>query len=154
MSSSLRSPSQIDVRSKFLRVVRSVPENSVDVETQGAKFGPSGAPILECKPNSVSLYPLLAPTVLIDQITEIITTAGNDPQIIAGDSALDFIFKDMGRTITVFDTSGNHISTYCECQRIGDSVYEGVMNEILYNATYLVRTWAASGLNVAVARLG
>lgn len=153
MSSNLRSPSQIGVCTKFLKVVYSV-NSYIDTSTHGAKFGPFGAPILQCKPENVSIYPLLGPTVSMDDIDEIIDNAGNDPQALAGDSSLDYIFKDMGRTITVYDSSGNHVSTYCECQRIGDTVYEGVMNETLYNATYLVRTWAASGLNVAVARLG
>ena len=157
MSSSLRSPSQIPIGTKFFLVV--VPVGNIDSATAGTKFGPDGAPVLVEKNNTVSLYSLYGPTRTMDEITEISSTAGiNVESLFTSDEFKGRLFKDLGRTVTVYDNSGRHVSTYRECQLIGGDVganYEGVYGDTpLYNAAMLVRVWAASGKNVVVARLG
>ena len=159
MSSSLRRPSQIPISTKFFLGVGTV--TNFDGTTAGTKLGPEGAPAVIEKNNTVSLYSLYGPTRTMDEITEISSTAGiNVESLFVGDSFKGILFKDLGRTVTVYDNSGRHVSTYRECQLIGGDMgeganYEGVNGGIpLYNAAILVRVWGANGKNVVVARLG
>lgn len=153
MSSTLRKFSQIPVRTKYLLVVADVVEPETDI-SNGDLFGTGGVPIVRASGDSIRSVGVggVATTV---QITEYAATVG--ATLDAYTTEAGTLYKDMGRTLTVYDDTldGNlHVATYRECQIVLGSGSEGVPVLPLYGATYWVRVWAADGTGVAVARTG
>jgi hypothetical protein len=149
MSSNLRSPSQIGVRSKFLIGVAGA-LCAVNSNTVGDQFGNGGSSIIDVQIGA------LGPTATIDEITESVTSIDSSPFGCNSEEEtnLDLVgklFKDMGRGVTVYDSdTGAHIATYRQCQWVNAAAYEGVSAP----GQYWIRVWAADGTGVAVARLG
>lgn len=176
MSSNLRSPSQIPVRTKFLLGISDTIQCGTGDTEAESYFGNSGTSVIEV--TSGSLLPL-GPCTTLDKIQARID-AGDvgfinadvqfrcSPQDTTDPIFKGRLFKDLGRQLTVYDSTlpgSLHISTYRECQLVGGvnndaGNTEGVklhaysVTPEIYEATYWVRVWAADGTGVAVARLG
>jgi hypothetical protein len=155
MSSILRSPYQIDVRSKYLLVVTD-PSADPNVSVSAEYFGVGGASIIQITTGSLRS---LGSKATIDEIAE--TSVNILPYVNVPDEQVIWngrIFKDLGRSLTIYDpdiADSPHIATYRQCQLISGSGSEGVANSSpLYDANFYIRVWAADGVNVAVARLG
>ena len=66
--------------------------------------------------------------------------------------------KDMGRSMTIVDTTGKHLAVFREVQRVYGAATEGVFSggeagDAAYG-TFFIKTWSADGNGVIVARLG
>ncbi len=152
MSSTLRKFSQIPVRTKYLLVA------SNPIGQQGPplpNFVFATASIIG--PFTASNYQPYTEVGSVRTLAELTTIygAGTVISTVIGTDKIGDLFKDMGRALTIVDASGNHLSTYRECQLVNGGGSEGVIdNSPLYNATYYVRVWAADGSGVAVARTG
>jgi hypothetical protein len=131
--SSLRSFSQIPVRTKFL------------IATQTVEGGGVGGGFDDAAISFVGGYP--GPTLLLG------SRVANYVSMTQGD-----ILKDMGRSVTIYNTDGSHHATYREVQRIRNATTEGVNGPLDVNdgpyGTFFVLVWAADGNNVVVVRLG
>lgn len=154
MSSTLRKFSQIPVRTKYLLGVSDVSDGGQLVD--GELFGAGGASVIRVTNGAFLSIGAVATT---DEITAAAAAAGANIDVYTGDrgSLLSILFKDMGRSITVYDPANGdaHIAVYRECQLVKGVATEGVPEDSpLYGADYYVRVWAADGLGVAVARTG
>jgi hypothetical protein len=151
MSSTLRKFSQIPVRTKYLLLVSPSVEPESDI-SNGDLFGTGGVSIVRVTGTSIRG---IGPTATVDQITMYATEYGAD--MIAYATEAGTLFKDMGRQLTVYDSTIDgdlHVATYRECQSVAGSASEGVIENTLYGANYWIRVWAADGSNVVVARTG
>ena len=67
------------------------------------------------------------------------------------------ILKDMGRSMTIVDSTGAHLAVFREVQRVNAADTEGVgpadTDDAAYG-TFFIKTWSADGNGVIVARLG
>lgn len=151
MSSTLRKFSQIPVRTKYLLGVGVASPGS---GTNGDLFGNDGASVIRMTNGA---YQSIGPVATTANITAIAAAVGATITPVSGDLT-SVLYKDMGRSITVYDASlggSLHIATYRECQLVKGAATEGVPEDSpLYGADYYVRVWAADGLGVAVARTG
>lgn len=67
------------------------------------------------------------------------------------------LLKDLGRSVTITDTTGRHLALYRQVQRVNGPASEGVGPTIGLDGPYgcfFVKVWAADGLGVYVARTG
>lgn len=158
--SALRSYSQIGSRSKLLLVVR-IPNSSQAGGPPFANFvfGYGGASINILPSGS---YSAIGPVTTPAELGAIFgsTVIGS----LVGSDKIGYIFKDLGRTVQVYDnTREHHLSTYRECQLVSGATTEGVGGAD-YGASYYVRVWEAAPFDqgpgrgftrmVAVARTG
>lgn len=127
MSSTLRSPSQIPVRSKFLiSLTSNIPR----------------------VPGSASLYPAFT----LDNWPGSISLAADIDAVgvpyffDAGD-----LFRDLGRQIMIVDAAGAHVALYREAMPQNNGEAEGIAT---IGGSVWLRVWAADGSAVEVVRLG
>ncbi|NCY25270.1 MAG: hypothetical protein EBX37_10530 [Alphaproteobacteria bacterium] len=124
--------------------------------TDGEQFGTGGASVIRVANGTFSSIGSLATTA---EITAALTAAEETAVVQyceeGGANITGTLFKDLGRTLTVYDaTTALHVATYRECQLVAGGP-EGVPEDTpTYGADYYVRVWAADGDGVAVARLG
>ena len=132
--SSLRSFSQIPVRTKFL------------VATTAYERGEGAS--LESGDTTLSFPNGYPGPIVVDG------TSGSFiyPAVLQGE-----LLKDMGRSMTIVNASGNHVAVFREVQRVNSAANEGVgpagVDDAAYG-TFFIKTWAADGDGVIVVRIG
>jgi hypothetical protein len=131
MSSILRAPSQIPVRTKYFLVVAS------DVSANEAADSPAFT-LDGHWPVTVGTIAMPASHVN-DNATAQPVTAGA-------------LYRDMGRQIIVADEDGVHLAHYRAAQLVNGAESEGVEGPP-FSEIYL-RVWGADGANVQVVRTG
>lgn len=131
MSSILRAPSQIPVRTKYFMVIAS------DLSENNAADSP--AFILN------GHWPVTVGTIAIPA-SEVNLNATARP-VTAG-----ALYRDMGRQIIVANADGVHLAHYRAAQLVNGADSEGVVGPP-FSEIYL-RVWGADGMNVQVVRTG
>ena len=67
------------------------------------------------------------------------------------------LLKDMGRSMTIVDTTDKHLALFREVQRVNGAATEGVgpagVDDAAYG-TFFIKTWSADGNGVIVVRVG
>ena len=133
MTSVLRSPSQIGVREKYLIALSDV--------SAGTGVAASGVPAFTLVSGHFVGFVASADD-LSGHFTQYLVSTGD-------------LFRDMGRSITVVDASGDHLALYRNVQKVSGATTEGVdPTNAAYSANIYVRVWADDGANITVARLG
>ena len=127
MSSLLRAPAQIPVRSKFLLGLADLSGGAGDASTRPAF------------------------TVDANQsVTDVMTAAALDAVASGANIVNGRVYRDLGRQVSVFDALSRRVAVYRCVQEQLNATTEGVQN----GTDLYVRVWAADGSNVGVARLG
>ena len=140
MSSTIRSPSQIGVRTKYLLAF---------ADSSGARVSVDLNDIA-----SFTLAPGTGAGNTIITIADLQNLGASARSVSKGE-----LYRDMGRQILIVDDMGTHLTLYREVQLVSGPSTEGVDLEGTtpesYKANIFVRVWAAEGgYNVVVARLG
>ncbi len=74
---------------------------------------------------------------------------------IAANIGVNAVLRDLGRSITVTNTDGDHLYRYRQVQAVGGSGSEGVYGSSPdWTSDIYVLVWSASGSGVNVARTG
>ena len=145
--SALRSYSQIQPRSPYLIVITDDVSDGVIMKANKPYFG-------------------IIPTATSIGVYQDYTEANPSSDIVNAEyfgleSIRGFIFKDLGRSYTLYGPREEHMYVYRECQLVRGPTVEGVPDvSPFYGGNYLIRTWAASpdegqtNVGVCVARLG
>jgi hypothetical protein len=153
MSSTLRKFSKIPVRTKYLL---GISNGAAGSGSNGDLFGTFGASVIRVTNGTFASIGPVATTA--DISAAIVATGATAAAALTGPALVSKLFKDLGRSITVYDSSlpGDlHTATYRECQLVSGADTEGVPEDSpSYGANYYVRVWSAIGANVAVARTG
>lgn len=128
MSSLLRAPAQIPVRTKFLLGLSDLaPGAGVDAAA--------------------------APAFTVDagrSVTDVMLATNLDAAAAPAGIANGRVYRDLGRQVTVVDASRRRVAVYRCVQEQLNVATEGVQN----GTDLYVRVWAADGTLVNVARLG
>ena len=126
MSSLLRAPAQIPVRTKFLLGLSTLAAGA-DAFTSPAFTVDAGR-----------------------SVTDVMTATTLDAAAAPAGIANGRVYRDLGRQVTVVDASRRRVAVYRCVQEQLNAATEGVQN----GTDLYVRVWAADGSNVNVARLG
>ena len=128
MSSLLRAPAQVPVRTKFLLGLSDLSGGAGDASTR--------------------------PAFTVDAtrtVTDVMTATALDAAATGANIANGRVYRDLGRQVTVVDASRRRVAVYrCVQEQLGVTA-EGAS---VTAADLYVRVWAADGSNVNVARLG
>ena len=127
MSSVLRSPSQIPVRSKFLIAFAA--------SVRGQDDATSSAIVLNAEGMSGS----------------IMTADDVNANFGAASFSQGALFRDLGRQVMVVDDMGAHVALFREAMPQANADAEGIAT---IGGSVWLRVWAAAGDAVCVARLG
>lgn len=126
MSSLLRAPAQIPVRTKFL---------------VGLSDLAAGADAFA------------SPAFTVDagkSVQDVMTATALDTAATGAAIANGRVYRDLGRQVTVHDAARRRVAVYRCVQEQLNVATEGVQN----GTDLYVRVWAADGTNIGVARLG
>lgn len=127
MSSLLRTPAQIPVRTKFLVGLADLSGGAGEASTRPAFTVDAGK-----------------------SVQDVMTAAALDAAATGADIANGRVYRDLGRQVTVHDAARRRVAVYRCVQEQLNVATEGVQN----GTDLYARVWAADGTNIGVARLG
>jgi hypothetical protein len=133
MSSILRFPAQIPVRSKFF----------IGISTNNAGGGPLGRDAFTVKPGN--------------SVQDVMTTTEVDANCLGTGVIVGGVYRDLGRQVTMVDASNRRVAVWRCVQRQDDIATEGAYLSTGSQSTadLYVRVWdAVDSTLVGVARLG
>ena len=126
MSSVLRAPSQIPVRSKFLIATANSARGNDDATSSAIALNADG------------------------MFESIMTAADVNTNFGAASFSAGALFRDLGRQVMIVDAAGAHVALFREAMPQATADAEGAA----LSGSVWLRVWAAAGDAVRVARLG